>query len=82
MAVPKPTKNAPPRPAPRHEVEPKAELIDQTIEQDWVNRIATRTEDALHHDARNDADFDIAAWFAMDEDEVAGMRCMTECWYG
>jgi hypothetical protein len=82
MAVPNPINKAALRAAPQREVEPKAERIDQTLEQEWVNRIATRTEDALHHDPCNDADFDIAAWFAMDEDEAATARCMTECWYG
>ena len=58
-------------------VEPKF-----AIEDEWLARMETRSERELHHRAVDDPDFDIAAWFALDQDENARTRCMTECWYG
>ena len=52
------------------------------LEDEWSARLEDRTEQVLHHSPQNDPDFDIAAWFALDQDENAEMRGMTECWYG
>lgn len=62
---------------PAGDVEPKF-----AIEDEWLARMETRSERELHHRAIDDPDFDIAAWFALDQDENARPRCMTECWYG
>jgi hypothetical protein len=59
------------------EIEPKVALEDE-----WLARLEGDAEKALHHRPQNDPDFDIAAWFALDDDEQAHAPCMTECWYG
>ncbi len=55
--------------------------VKMSLDGDWLDRVEDQAEDILHRPPDAQGDFDIVAWFAMEEDEDANC-CMTECWYG
>ena len=74
------------------EVEPKSPPRDPQREherdetlthEEWRERLQDKAEELLHCGPREVEDFDIAAWFAVEEESEAGHApCIAECWYG
>lgn len=59
------------------EIEPKVAMEDE-----WLVRLEGKAAKNFQAGGTSDLDFDIAAWFALDQDDEIRSKCMTECWYG
>ncbi len=59
------------------EVEPKVAMDDA-----WLARMDADADSNVCDNGMRHLEFDIAAWFALDQDDEFRSKCMTECWYG